>query len=331
MKITGNRLLVLYFAMIFILLPFGKMGATVINVTEIASTQCNTDIDSSLGFIDFLLKIFNDIENSALSNQSLISHSILYITILVISILILIFPLAFIAFTAMIFITHYIHQESEKRVVINRKNFCDRFSSYMLEGNQSSPLVINEPMTKSDLDHFIFYISIMYRYYGGKYGERLMSIFLANVSKKDLYFTVDGVSNYRKAAIFKGAASLATSHRSAEVAKDYINSSSENVRLWSLAVYLSTYPDEFIPIISQYKYYISRWEQIVICSIIRRRNETFPDLNILLESENNSVILFALRIMRSFGNIPDEEHLRMIENINEPIIKAQYEYFKNKR
>src|SRR5574344_2544391 len=116
MKIPGNRLLVLYFAMIFILLPFGKMGATVINVTEIASTQCNTDIDSSLGFIDFLLKIFNDIENSALSDQSLISHSILYITILVISILILIFPLAFIAFTAMIFITHYMHRSEERSV-----------------------------------------------------------------------------------------------------------------------------------------------------------------------------------------------------------------------
>lgn len=103
-------------------------------------------------------------------------------------------------------------------------------------------------------------------------------------------------------------------------------SSNPEIRLYSQLAYISQYSDQALSFLEGYSHVLSEWDQMNLYETMIHNSIPIPDLYEYLRSGNESVIVFALRLIRWYylKNRNSEALLRLIDHPNEQIRLEAY-------
>ncbi|MFW6101562.1 MAG: hypothetical protein ACOC90_09255 [Bacteroidota bacterium] len=98
------------------------------------------------------------------------------------------------------------------------------------------------------------------------------------------------------------------------------------VRLYSQLAYISQYSDQALSFLEGYHHTLSEWDQMNLYEAMIQNSIPIPDLYEYLQSGNDSVVVFALRLIRWYylKNKNSEKLLRLIDHPNEEIRLEAY-------
>ena len=103
-------------------------------------------------------------------------------------------------------------------------------------------------------------------------------------------------------------------------------SSNPQVRLNSQLAYISQYSDQALSFLKGYSHTLTEWDQLNLYETLIHNSIPVPDLYEFLQSGNESVIVFALRLIRWYylKSRNPEDLLRLINHSNEQIRLEAY-------
>jgi len=103
-------------------------------------------------------------------------------------------------------------------------------------------------------------------------------------------------------------------------------SSNPEVRLYSQLAYISQYSDQALSFLEGYSHILTEWDQMNLYETMIHNSIPLPDLYEYLRSGNESVIVFALRLIRWYylKSKNTEVLLRLIDHHNEQIRLETY-------
>ncbi len=98
------------------------------------------------------------------------------------------------------------------------------------------------------------------------------------------------------------------------------------VRLYSQLAYISQYSDQALSFLKGYSHTLTEWDQLNLYETMINNSIPVPDLYEFLQSGNESVIVFALRLIRWYylKSRNPEDLLRLINHSNEQIRLEAY-------
>lgn len=156
------------------------------------------------------------------------------------------------------------------------------------------------------------------RYVEGDDRDKLLQIYTQFGLEKQLLFRIK-YSLFNKSYFLKMLSSLSSSTHSLGLIEQMIKHRNSEIRMYATQAYFAIQPEQVYAYFENYDSELSQWEQINYYHFFKTRHIAVPNFHGLLLSNNDSVVMFAARMIRLFhqkrGNIQGFEHLQDHPNI----------------
>ena len=284
------------------------------------------DSPHQISLISFFQKKIHRIRNLILNHETR-RGSLLETLIPILSVIIVFLMLNAIAIFGAVYILKAIRSYRSKRKDAIAATYLRLIADYLVNRKQSEYPIFPKLQNALNRNVLIAMIYQLSQDFFGKKQNKMLKLFRIRLLLKHVLFRIAVAPKAVKATYLKLFSVIILNKHLKNKFYKYLFSKHHEVRLFTQLAYLNYQTNHLGKILRDYPYILTTWDQIHFLEVIDRRSTIPPDFYPFLESSNDSVIIFGLRMIRIFYQKGENEH-QIIGLLSHPNEDVRYEALK---
>ena len=195
----------------------------------------------------------------------------------------------------------FVRKQSQKRQARIAETYKTAVFNYLMDLEHPIPAILEKRKGNVKKDIILDIIYELQRYMIGKEKQLLIDL-AARLQLED--YVIDRLQHfycYKKAYYLHRVASLSFPKISEKLLKQNLHSKNAERRLYALEALIRRHPEQIIPLLNTYRYPLTLWEQMNLYDFFTSMDKGLPDFHPLALSDNSTVAVFAIRMVRVFN------------------------------
>lgn len=240
--------------------------------------------------------------------------------------LITIFILLVILIPFLIAVDDFRHNWKKSRREKDYQLYKKRVFDYLIDADDTE-LNFNKIEHNSHKDILIEILFGLIGYLDGEDKCRLRELFVKQGLREYCIRKIESPWSYNKAYYLERLSMISCEKVNEALFRKMLETSFAERRMYAMQALICRNPEKIVALFAGYKYQMSLWEQMNYYMLFVSRDIKVPDFHPLALSENTSVALFAIRMVRMFG-----QKIGTIEGyeslLKHPVLEVQFEMFR---